>query len=61
MTVEGRQEGRQEGLEEGRQEGREQGRDERTLEIARAMKAHGVAASVIAQSTGLDPEVIAGL
>ena len=46
---------------EGRQEGLEKGREERTLEIARAMKANGVAPSVIAQSTGLDPEVIAGL
>jgi len=41
--------------------GREKGREERTLEIARAMKANGVAPSVIAQSTGLDHEVIAGL
>jgi len=46
---------------EGREEGREKGREERTLEIARAMKANGVAPSVIAQSTGLDHEVIAGL
>ena len=46
---------------EGCEEGREAGRDERTLEIARAMKANGVAPSVIAQSTGLDPEAIAGL
>ena len=46
---------------EGREEGREQGREERTLEIARAMKANGVAVSVIALSTGLAPEVVAGL
>ncbi len=46
---------------EGREEGREQGREERTLEIARAMKANGVAASVIAESTGLAFEVVAGL
>ena len=45
----------------GKIEGREEGREERTLEIARAMKANGVAPGVIAQSTGLDPEVIAGL
>ena len=45
----------------GKIEGREEGREERTLEIARSMKANGVAPGVIAQSTGLDPEVIAGL
>jgi hypothetical protein len=37
------------------------GREERTLEIARAIKANGVAVSVIAQSAGLAPEVVAGL
>ncbi len=41
--------------------GKIEGREERTLEIARAMKANGVAVSVIAQSTGLAPEVVAGL
>lgn len=45
---------------EGRAEGREEGREARTLEIARAMKANGVAPGVIAKSTGLAPEVIAG-
>ena len=53
--------GKIEGREEGRQEGRDKGREERTLEIARAMKANGVAPGVIAQSTGLDHEVIADL
>ncbi|MBV5272400.1 MAG: Rpn family recombination-promoting nuclease/putative transposase [Lamprocystis purpurea] len=41
--------------------GKIEGREERTLEIARAMKANGVAASVIAESTGLALEVVAGL
>jgi hypothetical protein len=31
------------------------------LEIARALKAKGIAVEIIAASTGLDPTVIAGL
>jgi predicted transposase/invertase (TIGR01784 family) len=53
--------GRIEGREEGRQGGRDEGRGERTLKIARAMKANGIPPSVVAQSTDLDPEVVAGL
>jgi predicted transposase/invertase (TIGR01784 family) len=45
----------------GREEGLEEGRNERTLEIARALKAKGIAVEIIAASTGLDPKVIAGL
>jgi hypothetical protein len=41
--------------------GKIEGHEERTLEIARAMKANGGAPSVIAQSTDLDPEVVGGL
>jgi predicted transposase/invertase (TIGR01784 family) len=41
--------------------GKLRGRDERTLEIARALKAKGIAADIIAASTGLDPALIARL
>jgi predicted transposase/invertase (TIGR01784 family) len=49
--------GKLEGLEQGRKEGRE---DER-VQIARALKANGVAPELIAQSTGLDLTAIAEL
>ena len=41
------------GLEEGRVEGRAEGREQERLKMARAMKAHGMDASVIADITGL--------
>ena len=41
------------GLEEGRAEGRAEGREQERLKMARAMKAHGMDASVIADITGL--------
>jgi predicted transposase/invertase (TIGR01784 family) len=41
--------------------GKLQGREERTLEIARALKAKGVPTDIIAASTGLDSALIDGL
>ena len=41
------------GLEEGRAEGRAEGREQERLKMARAMKTHGMDASVIADITGL--------
>ena len=41
------------GLEEGRAEGLAEGREQERLKMARAMKAHGMDASVIADITGL--------
>lgn len=58
---EGREEGRQEGLQEGRKEGREEGRTEEKREIARNLKAAGIAPETIAVTTGLPPEEIAAL
>lgn len=52
--MQGLEEGRAEGLAEGRAEGREQER----LKMARAMKAHGMDASVIADITALTLEQI---
>ena len=46
------------GLEEGRAEGRAEGREQERLKMARAMKAHGMDASVIADITGLTLEQI---
>ena len=46
------------GLEEGRVEGRAEGRDQERLKMARAMKAHGMDASVIADITALTLEQI---
>ena len=46
------------GLEEGRAEGCAEGRDQERLKMARAMKAHGMDASVIADITGLTLEQI---
>jgi hypothetical protein len=49
--------GKLEGLEQGRKEGR----GEERVQIARALKANGVAPELIAQSTGLDLKAIAEL
>ena len=46
------------GLEEGRVEGRAEGREQERLKMARAMKTHGMDASVIADITGLTLEQI---
>ena len=46
------------GLEEGRVEGRAVGREQERLQMARAMKTHGMDASVIADITGLTLEQI---
>lgn len=46
---------------EGREEGREVGREEATLAIARNLKAQGISADIIAQSTQLSLEVIENL
>ena len=46
------------GLEEGRAEGRAEGREQERLKMARAMKAHGMDVSVIADITGLTTEQI---
>ena len=46
------------GLEEGRVEGRAEGREQERLKMARAMKAHGMDASVIADITALTLEQI---
>ena len=53
--------GKLEGLEQGRKEGRDEGRGEERVQIARALKANGVAPELIAQSTGLDLKAIAEL
>lgn len=66
---EGREEGRQEGLQEGRQEGRQEGLQEglqegekkKQFEIARNLKAAGVSAEIIIQTTGLTPGQIVDL
>ena len=54
---EGYEEGREKGLEEGREKGMEKGmekgREERTLEIARQLKAMGMSKEQIFQATGL--------
>lgn len=47
-----------EGLAKGLTEGRAEGRDERTLEIARKMKARGKSVEEIAEMTDLSPEEI---
>ena len=58
---EGREEGLAEGLARGREEGRAEGRNERSLEIARAMKANGAEIDFIAKCTGLSREEIQAL
>jgi predicted transposase/invertase (TIGR01784 family) len=57
----GRTEGRAEGLEQGRTEGLEQGRAERTLEIARSMKALGMPDDAIVKATGLSAEMVSSI
>lgn len=49
----GREEGREEGLKKGLEKGLEKGREERTLEIAKKMKAMGLSKEQIALATGL--------
>ena len=58
---EGREEGLAEGLARGREEGRAEGRNERSLEIARVMKANGAHIDFIAKCTGLSREEIQAL
>ena len=55
---EGKEEGREEGREEGKEEGREQGKDERSIEIAKSLKASGVETTIIMVTTGLSKEEI---
>lgn len=50
--------GHEEGRAEGRAEGCAEGREQERLKMARAMKAHGMDASVIADITGLTLEQI---
>ena len=52
---------REEGLAEGRAEGRAEGIEQNKLEIARNMKAAGIAAAIISQCTGLPLEQVAEL
>ena len=55
---EGREEGLKEGKEEGLKEGKEVGAKEKTMEIARNLKAAGVNIAVIQSTTGLGEEEI---
>lgn len=55
---EGRQKGRQEGRQEGRKEGRQEGRKNKSIEIAKSMKAAGEPVSKIALFTGLTEQEI---
>jgi len=50
---------RQQMIYDAKQEARQEGRQEKTLEVAKNLKANGVAIDIIAQSTGLSPEEIA--
>ncbi len=59
--VDGKVEGLEQGRKEGREEGREEGRSTACTQIARALKAQGVDAAVIAEGTGLDLKTIAEL
>lgn len=59
--MEGRIEGRIEGREEGLIEGEAKGRSEGCLEIARNMKALGLAVEVIVQATGLSAQEVGQL
>ncbi|MCU0914078.1 MAG: Rpn family recombination-promoting nuclease/putative transposase, partial [Planctomycetes bacterium] len=54
----GRELGREEGRKEGREEGRKQGDLDRTVEVARRMKAAGESEAKIAAYTGLTPEQV---
>lgn len=53
--------GKEAGLVEGMAKGREEGYSEANANNARAMKAKGIAAELIAEITGLSPEAIAAL
>lgn len=57
--LEGLEEGRKEGLKEGLEQGRAEGEQCKLLEIAGKMKAIGVPAEAIIQTTGLSSEQIA--
>ncbi len=59
--AEGLAEGRTQGLAEGRTQGLAEGRNERSVEIARKMKAMGMSVEQIAELTGLDSEEIVNL
>ena len=52
--------GLKKGLEKGREEGLEKGRAEKTLEVAKNLRASGVSIEIIAKATGLPQEEIAG-
>ena len=54
----GRAEGRAEGIEIGMSKGRAEGIEEGVRKTAKNMKQLGVSVDIIAQSTGLSPEVI---
>ena len=56
--AEGRAEGRIEGRAEGRVEGRAEGRTEEKIEMAKKMKAMGMAIETISQISGLTAEQI---
>ena len=56
--LEGLAEGRAEGREQGRAEGREEGREEGRADVARKMKARGMAIEDISEMTGLSIEAI---
>ena len=62
---EGLEEGREQGLEEGREEGREKGLEEginqSRREVAKNMKAAGIALGTIAECTGLEIEMVKAL
>jgi predicted transposase/invertase (TIGR01784 family) len=53
--------GMQQGIQQGIQEGIAQGAQRRSIEIARALKAQGLAPAIIAQATGLDLQDITQL
>ncbi|MBR4406608.1 MAG: hypothetical protein IKT30_09560, partial [Bacteroidaceae bacterium] len=57
----GEAKGRAEGRVEGRAEGRAEGEAQKTIEIARNLKACGVDVATIAQTTGLSKEDISAL
>jgi len=54
--TEGHAEGITEGIAKGRTEGLQEGEQKRSLEIAKNLKAAGVSAEIIFQTTGLRPE-----
>ena len=54
-------EGMEKGMEKGLKEGMKKGKAERSVEIARNLKAEGIPAGIIAKTTGLSPEEIGNL